>query len=109
MLVKHVGDTARHTSSEVATSAAKAEHTTACHVLATVITHTLNNGGDTVALQKPGGAVVDAYTYAASLAGQDGVSMNRSPDGSATGSFALHTSVSTRSASPGTRANGTAF
>ncbi|MFP2909410.1 lamin tail domain-containing protein [Pyxidicoccus sp. 3LFB2] len=69
----------------------------------------LNNGGDTVSLQKPGGTVVDAYTYAASLAGQDGVSMNRSPDGSASGSFALHTSVSTRSASPGTRANGTAF
>ncbi|NMO14758.1 endonuclease/exonuclease/phosphatase [Pyxidicoccus fallax] len=69
----------------------------------------LNNGGDTVTLQKPGGAVVDTYTYAAGLAGQDGVSMNRNPDGSATGSFVLHTSLSTRSASPGTRANGTAF
>jgi hypothetical protein len=35
--------------------------------------------------------------------------MNRNPDGSATGSFVLHTSLSTRAASPGTRANGTAF
>jgi hypothetical protein len=69
----------------------------------------LNNGGDTVTLQRPGGAVVDTYTYAAALAGQDGVSMNRNPDGSATGSFVLHTSLSTRSASPGTRANGMAF
>ncbi len=69
----------------------------------------LNNGGDTVTLQKPGGAVVDSYTYAASLAGQDGVSMNRSPDGSATGSFVLHTTLSSRAASPGTRADGSAF
>lgn len=69
----------------------------------------LNNGGDTVTLQKPGGTVVDSFTYGAALAGQDGVSMNRSPDGSATGGFVLHTSLSTRAASPGTRANGTAF
>lgn len=69
----------------------------------------LNNGGDTVTLQKPGGAVVSAYTYAASLAGQDGVSMNRSPDGSSTGGFVLHTVLSSRAASPGTRADGSAF
>lgn len=69
----------------------------------------LNNGGDTVTLQKPGGTVVDTFTYGSSLAAQDGVSMNRNPDGSATGSFVLHTSLSTRSASPGTRANGSAF
>ena len=69
----------------------------------------LNNGGDTVTLQKPGGTVVDTYTYAASLAGQDAVSMNRNPDGSATGNFVLHTSLSSRGASPGTRANGSAF
>jgi endonuclease/exonuclease/phosphatase family metal-dependent hydrolase len=69
----------------------------------------LNNGGDTVTLQKPGGTVVDTYTYAASLAGQDAVSMNRNPDGAATGGFVLHTSLSTRAASPGTRVNGAAF
>jgi endonuclease/exonuclease/phosphatase family metal-dependent hydrolase len=69
----------------------------------------LNNGGDTVTLAKPGGGVADAYTYAASLAGQDGVSMNRNPDASATGGFVLHTALSSRAASPGTRANGSAF
>jgi hypothetical protein len=69
----------------------------------------LNNGGDTVTLAKPGGAVADAYTYAASLAGQDGVSMNRNPDGGATGAFVLHTALSSRAASPGTRVDGSAF
>ncbi|QSQ25658.1 lamin tail domain-containing protein [Pyxidicoccus parkwayensis] len=69
----------------------------------------LNNGGDTVTLQKTGGTVVDTYTYAASLAAVDGVSMNRNPDGSATGSFVLHTNLSSLSASPGSRANGAAF
>ncbi len=69
----------------------------------------LNNGGDTVTLAKPGGVAADAYTYAASLAGQDGVSMNRSPDGGATGGFVLHTALSSRAASPGTRADGSAF
>jgi beta-lactamase superfamily II metal-dependent hydrolase/chitodextrinase len=68
----------------------------------------LNNTGDTVALKSPR-KTVTSYSYTGSLAGTDGVSMNRSPDGSASGGFVLHTSVSTRSASPGTRANGTAF
>jgi hypothetical protein len=45
--VKDVGDPTRHTSSEVTASAAKAKDATTSHVLATVVTHTLNNCGDT--------------------------------------------------------------
>jgi hypothetical protein len=69
----------------------------------------LSNSGDTVTLKNSAGSTINAYTYSSSLAGTDGVSMNRSPDTSATGSFVLHTSVSTLSSSGGTRANGTAF
>jgi len=69
----------------------------------------LNNTGDTVSLRNASRKTVTSYTYAGSLASTDGVSMNRSPDASASGSWVLHTSVSTRGASPGTRANGTAF
>jgi hypothetical protein len=69
----------------------------------------LNNGGDTVSLRNVQKKVMDAYTYASSLAGVDGVSMNRSPDATAGAGFALHTSVSLLSASPGTRANGGAY
>jgi endonuclease/exonuclease/phosphatase family metal-dependent hydrolase len=68
----------------------------------------LANGGDSVIL-KNGTTTVDSFTYTSSLAGTDGVSMNRSPDASATGSFVLHTSISSLSSSPGTHANGTAF
>jgi hypothetical protein len=50
-----------------------------------------------------------SYTYAGSLAGVDGVSMNRNPDASASGTFVLHTSISSRTTSPGTRADGSAF
>jgi beta-lactamase superfamily II metal-dependent hydrolase len=71
-------------------------------------TLSLNNTGDTVAL-KSTKKTVTSYTYAGSLAGADGVSMNRSPDASASGTFVLHTSVSTLSASPGKRASGSAF
>jgi hypothetical protein len=35
--------------------------------------------------------------------------MNRNPDGSASGTFVLHTSLSTSLSSPGRRTNGTAF
>jgi hypothetical protein len=35
--------------------------------------------------------------------------MNRSPDASATGTWVLHTSISTLQSSGGKRANGTAF
>ncbi len=69
----------------------------------------LANGGDTVTVKNAGSTNVTAYTYPSSLAGTDGVSMNRSPDTSATGSFVLHTKVSTLASSAGKRANGTAF
>ncbi len=68
----------------------------------------LNNTGDLVAL-KNGKKTVTSYTYSSSLAGVDGVSMNRNPDASASGTLVLHTSISTRSSSPGTRASGSTF
>lgn len=68
----------------------------------------LGNSGDTVTL-KNGTTTVDSFAYPSSLSGTDGVSMNRNPDMSATGSFVLHTSISSLSSSPGTRADGTAF
>jgi hypothetical protein len=68
----------------------------------------LGNSGDTVTV-KSGTTTIDTYTYASSLAGTDGVSMNRSPDTSATGGFVLHTSISSLSSSGGKRANGSAF
>jgi beta-lactamase superfamily II metal-dependent hydrolase len=69
----------------------------------------LNNTGDSVVLKNASKKTVTSYNYAASLADTDGVSMNRNPDASASGTFVLHTSVSTRSNSPGTRTNGSAF
>jgi len=68
----------------------------------------LGNSGDTVTLANPAGTV-DSVTYTAALAGTDGVSMNRSPDGSSAGTFVLHTAVSSAMRSPGTRASGAAF
>lgn len=68
----------------------------------------LNNGGDTVKL-KNGKKSVDSYTYSSSLASQDGVSMNRSPDASDAGVFVLHDTISALDSSPGTRASGAAF
>ena len=68
----------------------------------------LANGGDSVIL-KNGTTTVDSFTYTSALSGTDGVSMNRSPDTSATGSFVLHTTLSSLSSSPGTRVNGAAF
>jgi endonuclease/exonuclease/phosphatase family metal-dependent hydrolase len=67
----------------------------------------LGNSGDSVIL-KNGGTTVASYTYASSLAGTDGVSMNRSPDAT-TGGFVLHTAVSSGTSSAGKRANGAAF
>jgi hypothetical protein len=69
----------------------------------------LANGGDSVILKDGGGVVKNSFTYTSTLAGTDGVSMNRSPDASATGSFVLHTTLSSLQSSPGTRVNGAAF
>ena len=75
-------------------------------------TLSLNNGGDTVTVKtaaSAGAVTVDTFTYGAALAAQDGVSMNRGPDLSATGTFLLHNTLSSLSASPGTRVNGSAL
>ena len=68
----------------------------------------LGNSGDTVTLKNASSAVKDSFAYSSSLAGTDGVSMNRSPDGS-TGGFVLHTAISSLASSPGKRASGSAW
>jgi hypothetical protein len=69
----------------------------------------LSRDGDTVALKSLGGNIIDSVTYPAAMAAADGVSMNRSPDASATGPFVLHTQLSTSPCSPGRRASGAAY
>jgi hypothetical protein len=68
----------------------------------------LGNSGDSVIL-KNGTTTVNSYTYPSSLSGTDGVSMNRNPDGTATGTFVLHTALGSLTSSAGTRATGTAY
>lgn len=68
----------------------------------------LANGGDSVILKNASAVTQTSYTYSSTLAGTDGVSMNRSPDAT-TGSFVLHTTLGGLSSSPGVRVNGTAF
>jgi beta-lactamase superfamily II metal-dependent hydrolase len=68
----------------------------------------LVNSSATVTV-KNGSTVINSFTYGSALSGTDGVSMNRSPDTSDTGTFVLHTTLSSLDASPGKRANGTAF
>lgn len=60
----------------------------------------LSNSGDSVVLANGSGTTVDSFTYSSALSGTDGVSMNRSPDGS-TGGFVLHTALSAALSSPG--------
>jgi len=69
----------------------------------------LNNSGDTVTLTSNTSTVISSFTYTSTLAGQDGVSMNRNPDAGSTASFVLHTALSSAPSSPGTHANGTPF
>jgi hypothetical protein len=69
----------------------------------------LANGGDSVVLADASGSEVDRYTYTASLAANDGVSMNRTPDGGRNRAFVLHTLLSNLDRSPGKQADGTAW
>ncbi|QKW04990.1 lamin tail domain-containing protein [Streptomyces sp. NA04227] len=69
----------------------------------------LSNSGDQVILRNSAGATVQSMSYTSSQANSDGVSLNRSPDGSATGGWVKHNTISSLSRSPGQRANGTVF
>ncbi|WP_223753488.1 lamin tail domain-containing protein [Myxococcus sp. RHSTA-1-4] len=67
----------------------------------------VSGSGDTVYLVLPDGSVQDSHNYQDTY---QGVSYNRSPDASATGSWVLHNTLSsTLTASPGKRVNGSAF
>jgi hypothetical protein len=70
----------------------------------------LSNSGDTVTVKNSAGTTVTTVTFSSTLAGTDGVSANRSPDGSSSGTFVLHTSLGTGLvSSPGKRANGSVW
>lgn len=67
----------------------------------------LNNGGDTVSLLDASGATIDSLSYGAE-GGQD-QSLVRAQDGDPGAEWVLHGSRSAQPASPGSRADGTAF
>lgn len=69
----------------------------------------LANAGDSVYLKDASGTVKDSLNFSSSLGAVDGVSMNRSPDATANGTFVLHTTLSANPRSAGTRATGAAF
>ncbi|WP_224247044.1 putative Ig domain-containing protein [Hyalangium gracile] len=67
----------------------------------------VGSNGDTVYLARPDATVADSYYYRDTY---QGVSYNRSPDATTTGSWVRHDSLpSGTSASPGKRASGTDF
>ena len=68
----------------------------------------LANGGDSVTL-KNGSTTIQSMSYTSGQASSDGVSINRSPDLSATGTWVQHNTISSLTRSPGQRANGTAY
>jgi endonuclease/exonuclease/phosphatase family metal-dependent hydrolase len=78
-------------------------------VAASTGTLSLSNSGDTVTLKNAAGTTVSTVTLGSALTGTDGVSANRSPDGSSSGTFVLHTTLSSSASSAGKRANGTVF
>ncbi|WP_432016640.1 lamin tail domain-containing protein [Streptomyces hydrogenans] len=69
----------------------------------------LSNSGDQVILRDSAGATVQSMTYTSSQANSDGVSINRSSDGSETGGWVKHNTISSLSSSPGQRADGTVY
>jgi len=69
----------------------------------------LANGGDSAVLRNASGATVQSMTYTSSQASSDGVSINRSPDLSPTGSWVKHHTISSLASSPGKRADGTVY
>ncbi len=78
-------------------------------VAASTGTLSLGNGAETVSLRNGSGTVQSSLAYTSALSGTDGVSANRSPDASATGSWVLHTALGSLSSSAGKRASGAAF
>lgn len=69
----------------------------------------LANGGDQVIAKNATGTTVQSMSYTSALAGSDGVSINRSPDGSATGTWVKHNTISSLARSLGQRADGTTY
>ncbi len=69
----------------------------------------LVNSGQTVSLRNASGAVAGSVTYGSALTSKDGVSMNRSPDGSPAGAWVLHDTLSPLSSSPARDVNGGTF
>lgn len=65
----------------------------------------LSNGSDSVTLTAAGQAL-DSVSWTSSV---DGVSVNRSPDGTAGAPLVLHTTLASQPSSAGTRVDGTAF
>ena len=68
----------------------------------------LPDEGGQLVLRDRAGTVRDAVSWTAGAV-PAGVSLNRSPDASATGAFVAHTRLAACRASPGLRANGTTF
>lgn len=68
----------------------------------------LNNTGDTVALRTADGQS-QVVVYSSALSASDGVSMNLSPEGTASGQYVLHSSLAAAPASPGMRTGGAAW
>jgi PKD repeat protein len=69
----------------------------------------LANGGDQVIVRNTAGTTVQSMSYTSTLASSDGVSINRSPDGSATGTWVKHNTISSLTRSLGQRADGTTY
>ncbi|MCY1019503.1 lamin tail domain-containing protein [Pyxidicoccus sp. MSG2] len=66
----------------------------------------VGSSGDVVYLVLPNGTVQDSSSYRDTY---QGVSYNRSPDASLSGTWVLHNTLSSSATSPGKRANGSAF